>query len=252
MSLQDRLKYAEMKARHQKTLRPWYKKWWGLLIIIIVALLLVATIYYGSYYFKQTQAFLNGETTTGATSEETYAMYLKAISGDGTNYFTGPSDAKITIIEFGDFACPFCQQSAPGLRKIAEEHKDKVKVVFRDYPLHENSIDLALAARCAGAQGKFWEMYDKLYADDEPIAAMGSELQAILVTMAANLDLSTKTFEQCLLDRRFISKIKKDFDDAELLEAEGTPTWFINNYSITGHLPEDRLREIINGLLETH
>ena len=251
MSLQERMRYAEMKARHQQALKPWHKKWWGWLSIALGIVFLAFLAFYGSIYLKQTLAFLKG-TAEVVSPEEEKAAYLQAINGDGTNYFTGPENAKVTIIEFGDFACPYCRQSAPGIRKIAADYKDQVKIVFRDYPLHENSIDLALAARCAGLQGKFWEMHDKFYLEHEPISATGAELQAILVTLAANLNISTKAFEQCLLDRSLVAKIKKDFDDAELLGVEGTPTWFINNNDVLGYIPEDRLREIIDGLLASY
>lgn len=248
MSLSERLKYAEMKARHSKVLRPWYKKWWGILIITLSALIFLLLALASAYVANQVKSILAGETIEQPT-EQDFQLYLEAVAGDDTNYYTGPAEAKVTIIEFGDFSCPFCRESAPGLRKVAQEYIDKVKVVYRDYPLHDNSIDLALAARCAGEQGKFWEMHDEFFLYKAPTDAVGAELKSLLMGLADEMKFDKSRFEKCFDDRRYILQIKKDYDDGELVQIEGTPTWFINNYMITGHLPEERLRELIDGLL---
>lgn len=247
MSLEERLKYAEMKARHTKTLLPWYKKWWGILTIILAALFFMSLMWASVYVITQVQEMLR--TDTSLSIEEQYELYLKAINGDGTNFFTGPLNAAVTIVEFADFSCPFCRESAPGLRRIALDYQDKVRVIYRDYPLHENSIDLALAARCAGEQGRFWDMHDQFFIHKTETTATGQELREMLVGLAMDMSLDVARFDRCLEDKRYIHQIKKDFDDGEWLEIVGTPTFFINNHSITGHVPEEKLRELIDGLL---
>lgn len=248
MSLNERLKYAEMKARHSKVLRPWYKKWWGVLTIILAIILFLLLAVASAYVANQVKDIIAGESTEQPT-EQDFQTYLQAVTGDGTNFYTGPAEAKVTIIEFGDFSCPFCRESAPGLRRIAKEFENEVKVIYRDYPLHDNSIDLALAARCAGEQGQFWEMHDQFYLYKAPTEATGAELKSLIMSLVEEMKLDQARFEKCFDDRRYILKIKKDYDDGELVQIEGTPTWFVNNYMITGHLPEERLRELINGLL---
>jgi len=251
MSLKERLKYAQMKARHSDMLRPWYNKWWGILLISLAIIFFILLAVASAYVINQVQYMLNEEAASQPTQQD-YQTYLQAIKGDGSNYFTGPAEAPVTIIEFGDFSCPYCQSSAVGLRKIAKDYADNVKIVFRDYPLHDNSIDLALAARCAGEQGKFWEMHDLFYLDSEQTDATGEDLRVIFNNAATTIGLDTVKFTKCLDDRRYILQIKRDYDDGELLSIDGTPTWFINNYMITGDLPENYFREMIDGLLPSN
>ncbi len=248
MSLDERIKYAAMKARHSDVLRPWYKKWWGIGLIGAAVLFFILLAVASAYVANQVQNILKGEENPLITQQD-YEAYFQAIQGDGTNYHTGPTDATVTIIEFGDFACPFCRTSTPGLRKIAEEYQDRVKVIYRDYPLHDNSIDLALAARCAGEQGRFWDMHDQIFLYKAETTAVGAELREMLMSLATEMELNISQFDKCFTDRRYILQIKKDYDDGELLSIDGTPTWFVNNHMITGHLPEEQLRELVDGLL---
>jgi protein-disulfide isomerase len=164
MSLQERVQYAAMKARHENKLRPWYKKWWGIILIIIISLLLIFIIAAGIYVVKQIQNINSGVSLE--TIEDQRAKYLKAINGVSDNTW-GAKNATITIVEFSDFACPYCKLSYPGLKMIREKYPDKVKIVYRDYPLHDNSIFLALSARCAGEQGKFSEAHDILFENQD-------------------------------------------------------------------------------------
>lgn len=246
MSLEERIKYAEMKARHARSLRPWYKKWWGVLIIISLALIGIILVVSGFYVankvkeiqLMQAQSYL----------DEQRQAYLQAINGSGGDYSFGAASPQITIVEFSDFACPFCAQSATGLRAVAKEYGGKLKIVFRDYPLHDNSIDLALAARCAGAQGKFWEFHDYLFAHQDSLTASSTELQTKLLSAAQEQNLNTGEFSTCLENKTYLEQIKNDFQDGETLELQGTPTWFINSYRLTGALSEDKIRELVTGL----
>jgi len=132
MSLEERVQYAKMKARHKNELRPWYAKWWGVILIIITSIILIFIIAAGIYVVKEIQAINNG--TVEQNTETQVKNYLAAING-GTDNFWGPSDAPVTIVEFSDFACPFCKQSHPGLKNIREKYGDKVRIVYRDYTL---------------------------------------------------------------------------------------------------------------------
>jgi len=246
MSLAERLKYAEMKARHAQKLKPWYKKWWGVLVLCIVALLLIFLIASVFYVINKVKEIKLEESQKSVSAER--EAYQAAIIGGG-NYSSGTSAPQITIVEFSDFACPFCQQSSNVIKKITEQYKDKVKFVYRDYPLHDNSIELALSARCAGEQGKFWEFHDLLFVNQDKLTASGAELNTSLLTIAESLKINTEQFNSCIETKKYYTQIKRDFDDGEKLQIEGTPTWFINNYPLTGYIPEDKFLELINGLL---
>lgn len=249
MSLEERLKYADMKARHQNALRPWYKKWWGVLTLVILGLILIVAVVSGLYLNDQVKQILKEQKQTSL--EQQQQNYLKIVNGVSSHYYLGAADAPVTIVEFGDFACPFCQQSAAGIRKVAAKYPAQVKIVWRDYPIvNENSIILSLAARCAGEQGKFWEFHDSLFSKQAELAAavssdaFGNQLDAL----AAGLNLSVGQFDECLSAGKYLEQINQDYQDGETLELTGTPTWFINDYyRIIGPLSENKLEELING-----
>jgi len=251
MSLNERLDYVAMKARHKNLLLPWYKKWWGIFILCLAGLLLIGVISSGIYVIKKIRDIKSGKLEI--SQEEQWQNYVNAINGDGTNYYMGQASSTITIVEFGDFACPYCQSSAAATEEMRIKYQDRIKFIYRDYPLHENSIDLALAARCAGEQNKFWQMHDSLFAHQDVLSAAtttNDELKTDLLNIASDLNLGIGQFAACLDDRRYIGRIKKDYEDGELLEIDGTPTWYVNNYRITGSMDAEKMEELITGLIK--
>src|SRR5712692_8675866 len=140
--------------------------------------------------------------------------------------FKGAANAKVAIIEFSDFQCPFCgRYDKDTYPQLIKDYVDtgKVKYVWRDYPLgfHPNAQKAAEAAHCAGEQGKFWEMHDRLFANQQTIAA------ADLPKHAEALQLNTSMFEQCLDSGRYAADIKKDVDFGNNNGISGTPSFFI-------------------------
>ena len=246
MSLNERLKFAQMKARHSKLLIPWYKKWWGIVIIIIIFLFILDIVL---IYAQELNKIKNPAPIDQKTLDEQRTIRLNAIKGPGDNFFYGTSSPQVTIVEFADFSCPYCRDSYAGMRKVTEEFKDKVRIIYRDYTLHKNSLDEAIGARCAGEQNKFWEMHDVLFANQNRLTS-SETITSDLNSIAAELKLNTEQFSACLTSQKYLDKIKRDFDDAEILQIKGTPTWFVNNYEITGYLSEEKFREMINGLIK--
>jgi protein-disulfide isomerase len=127
--------------------------------------------------------------------------------------FKGLANAKVAIIEFSDFQCPFCgRYDKETYPVILKDYVDtgKIKYVWRDYPLsfHQNAQKAAEAAHCAGEQGKFWEMHDRLFANQQNLAA------ADLPKHAEALLIDTSLFQKCLDSGRYAADIKKDIDVA--------------------------------------
>jgi protein-disulfide isomerase len=140
--------------------------------------------------------------------------------------FKGPANAKVAVIEFSDYQCPFCGRYDKDVYpRIIKEYVDtgKIKYVWRDYPLsfHQNAQKAAEAAHCAGEQGKFWDMHDRLFANQQNIAA------ADLPKHAEALQLNTSSFQQCLDSGRYAADIKKDVDFGNNNGISGTPSFFI-------------------------
>lgn len=248
MSIDERIKYLEMKERHKGKLRPWYKKWWGVTLIIIAIIVLAAAVAAGIYIVKEVKNIRNGNNA--AFQEAEIKKITAAIDGRDENYHLGSAEAKVKIVVFSDYACPYCQQSAPVVRDLAKKYGNKIQITVRDYPLHSNSVALALAGNCAGAQGKFWEMYDSLFTQQDKLSALqGDALTAQLEKLATGLKIDTEKFNSCLTDKTYLYRLNDDFSDAELLGLSGTPTWFVNRYKITGFYPEENFVTMIDGLL---
>lgn len=248
MSLEERFKYAAMKARHKNAARPWYKKWWGAIIIIILGLIFILLVFSSLYIVNKAKEILNEESRT--MTQEQLQAYLREINGNGLNYFLGTNAPQATIVEFGDFACPFSRASAAAVSQIGAEYKDKIKIIWRDYLRNEDSIDLAVSARCAGEQGKFWEMHDGLFANQDNFASSTEERKSELISLAQGLQLNIDSFTTCLNNRKYLDQIKADYEDGNKLEIIGTPTWFINNYTFAGVITAEKLRELVAGVVK--
>jgi protein-disulfide isomerase len=158
------------------------------------------------------------------------------------SYWTGSAKPKVVIVFFSDFACPYCQQTFGKLREASIRHADAVKLIYRDFPMHEESLTLAMSARCAGEQGLFWPMHDKLF--QNPGLSTAEEMGALATQIGAD----TARFRQCLDSRKHYDRIKQDADDGTRYGVEGTPTIFINGHKLTGAISQEILEKAINEL----
>jgi protein-disulfide isomerase len=159
----------------------------------------------------------------------------------------GPADAPITIVEWSDFQCPFCARVEETLTRLRQDYPDKLRFVWRDMPLpfHEQARPAALAARAAGAQGKFWAMHDRLYADH--VAPLG---RARFEKEAAELGLDGKRFWAALDAEEGKSAIDADILAGTKAGASGTPTFFINGKVLTGAQPYETFKARIDDELK--
>lgn len=249
MDLEERTKYLELKERYKQKLRPWYKKWWGILILSILALFLILGTVIGLYILNLSKQ-IKAENAYNQTVNVSATMKM-AINGLGTNYFMGTENAPLTIIEFSDFACPYCQQAHKIIRDAVAKYPGKIKAVYRDMPLHDNSIDLALSARCAGEQGKFWEMHDLLFENQSSLTATGDALTPTLNSLVGTLGIDTDKYNTCYTSKKYLSDIGTDYGDGAALSLVGTPTWFLNEKRLSGYLPEEDFFKLIEGMLLT-
>jgi predicted DsbA family dithiol-disulfide isomerase len=154
----------------------------------------------------------------------------------------GPENAPVTIVEFSDFQCPFCQKSQEVLKQIRQKYGDRVRLVYRDFPLpdiHPQAPKAAVAARCAGEQGKFWPYHDVLFANQQRLD------QTDLVRYARDLGLSTAQFEQCLSTDKFADAIADDIAEARSLGLSSTPMFFVNGRVLIGAQPFENFQKII-------
>ena len=153
----------------------------------------------------------------------------------------GPEAAPVTIIEFSDYECPFCKRAEPTVKKVLDTYGDKVRLVYRNYPLefHATARPAAEASACAAAQGKFWEYHDKLFASSDLTDAK-------LKSLAGELGLDQAKFDECFDKKQFKADIDKDMADASSVGVSGTPAFFINGRMISGAQPFEKFKEIID------
>ena len=163
------------------------------------------------------------------------------VSADDDPY-KGPETAPITIIQFAEFQCPYCGKAGEAVEQVMKEYDGKVKMVFRDFPLsfHDRAIPAAVAANCAGEQNKYWEMHDQMMANQRSLSVED------LKGYATNIGLDIPKWELCLQDPKQEEEVKKDMDDGSVAGVSGTPAFFINGIMLSGALPFERFKEVID------
>ena len=150
----------------------------------------------------------------------------------------GPADAPVTLVEYGDYQCPYCGAAYGIIKSIQQRLGNELRFVFRNFPLnqaHPMAQLAAEAAEAAGAQGKFWEMHDALFENQDQL---GQELVETLVT---RLQLDAARFEADLEERKFQSRVKLDFMGGVRSGVNGTPGFFINGQRYDGSWDEEPL-----------
>jgi len=155
----------------------------------------------------------------------------------------GNPKARVMIVEFSDYQCPFCGQVESTLKSVLAKHEDTVALAFRDMPIvqiHPLAQGAAEASRCAGEQGKFWEYHDLLFGDQGSLDRNG------LIVKAAKLQLDAKKFEACISSEKFKAQVLQDNQDGLRAGVSGTPGFFINGIFVSGAQPEAAFDKIID------
>lgn len=152
----------------------------------------------------------------------------------------GPTDAAITLVEYGDFECPYCGRAYREVETLRERLGGKLRFVFRNFPIpesHPHAIRAAEAAEAADKQGKYWDMFDMLYTHQ---GALDDEH---LMDYARTLSLDTRAFRAELESDAALPEIRDDVDSGLASGVEGTPTFFINGEMYEGPLDADSLED---------
>jgi predicted DsbA family dithiol-disulfide isomerase len=158
----------------------------------------------------------------------------------------GSPEAAVTIVEFADFQCPYCQSVQPILKEVLSKYKGKVRIGFRDFPLrqiHPQAQQAAEAARCAGDQGKFWEYHDLLYANQTRLDPLSLE------EYARTAGLDREPFAACLASGKFKVLIESDLQAGAASGVSGTPAFYINGVLLSGSQPASAFESIIESEL---
>jgi len=155
----------------------------------------------------------------------------------------GPADARVTIVEFSDFQCPYCQRAASTVTAVLEKYPDDVRFVYRNLPLdriHPNARGAAEAAACADEQGQFWAYHDKLFQNNR---ALGKE---DLLRYASDAGLDPALFQACVDERRFKDKVEADLQAARAAGISSTPSFVVNGVLLSGAQPAEAFYKLID------
>jgi len=148
-------------------------------------------------------------------------------------HIRGNPDAPVTLEEFGDFECPSCKNVATFLDQVVKEYEPQVRVIFRNFPLamHEHSREAALAAEAAGLQGRFWEMHDRLFQEQE-VWSSGTDAQVLFDSYAETLGLDVNQFRKDVKGDKVRERLESDLARARSLGVEVAPTLFIDRRQV--------------------
>jgi protein-disulfide isomerase len=143
----------------------------------------------------------------------------------------GPDDAPVTLVEYGDYECPYCGMAYPIVKRAQQELGNRLRFIFRNFPLaeaHPHARQAAQAAEAAAAQGKFWEMHDMLFEHQDALEPQD------LIGYAESLDLDITRFEKDLEAGTYAKKVRDDFRSGVKSGVNGTPTFFVNGERYDG------------------
>ena len=236
---------------HQKTSNDTTK----ILSYIVVALIAFS----GGYLVRH----LTGPTSGSAPTADAHQGAAAAPSGEqgdsaagdtkipiGNSPTLGPKDAPVTIVEYSDFECPFCQKGFKRMEKIRENFPKKVRLVFKHYPLpfHKNAKPAARAAMAAGEQGKFWEMHDRLF--EKQGAWKKGNVKEITAGWAKEMGLDAAKFKKDFDKESYGKTIQAEMKEGQKLGVKGTPHFFINGEALSGAQPYNRFESVVKSKIK--
>ena len=204
--------------------------WWGLGIVVIIGMLLSGK-------------FLGGSTTPPATNEE--ATNILTVAAD--DHSKGSSDAKVTLVEYLDFECEACGAYYPLIKQLAAEFPNDLRVVTRYFPLpgHKNSMTAALAVEAASKQGKYWEMHDTLFENQEKWGNKAVPTPQVFEEYAKQIGLDMEKFKTDVADPAIRARVQRDFDASEKLGNNSTPSLFVSSKKIENPRSYEALKALI-------
>ncbi len=163
--------------------------------------------------------------------------------------FVGPQQSPVTIVEFGDYECPFCKAFAPKFRALMQKYGDRVFFQYRDFPIsdiHDQAQKAAEAAECVKTQkpALYWQYHDVLYQNQDQLNEQAFE------SFARALGVDMVSWNSCMQSGKMKDEVLKDYQDGLAAGVSGTPTVFINGVRIAGVIPKDRFIQVIEELLD--
>ncbi len=229
---------------------------------LVLTIILIPLVYLGALTFDFYGKIKSGEMKSLEDRRLQRSISLVAANADVTQEDLdrlkpvglvpeiGNRNAKVTVVEFVDYQCPYCKEVSIPVRRVMEGMRDQVHFVIRDYPIpeiHPDARNAALAANCVLEQGQkaYWRYSELLFADQNRLSLEGLQQSALL----ANINVAR--FDECMTERRYDLKIDRDMEVGRQAGVEGTPTFFVNGVKYEGVFNEKELTQIVNYFLES-
>ena len=156
-------------------------------------------------------------------------MSALKLAVNSADHHQGNVNAATTLVEYGDFQCPYCRRAHPLVKRLLKEKGNELHFVFRNFPLrsiHPHAYISATSAEAAGKQGKFWEMHDLIFENQDKLNTN------YLLSLAEDIGLDLVQFAQDLKSKKILDKTEKDFESGIRSGVNGTPTFFLNGYPL--------------------
>ena len=210
---------------------------------VLLGLPVLLIILIGLFLFLSKEYSFNKTEKVEEKSSLVLDSYLSDILYEENNNFVlGSRNNLVRIVGFSDFACVYCKSASKVVRELFLKYPNKVKLVFRDYPLHTDnliSLKAALASRCANEQNKFLEMHDRLFLSDQQFD------DNKITKYATQIGLNMDQFNNCIRSEKYIPNIQKDLKAGINLQVNGTPVFFINGIKAEGVFTVEQFENII-------
>ncbi len=164
-----------------------------------------------------------------------------------SDHVRGNKNAKVTIVEFSDYQCPFCSRFHDTMKEVMQKYPKDVRWIFKHFPLdsiHPYARKAAEAAECAGEQNKFWEYSDAIYANQDKLN------DEYIVSAGKDVGLNEAKFKSCLDSGKFTKKVDEDMSYGQSLGVQGTPGSFVNGQAIPGAVPFSEIEKLIKAALK--
>jgi len=219
----------------------------GIAVISVAALLIINSKSSGEVKGEKVAQPVADAGNNQPSAQEPQYQSIPPIRDD--DYIKGDRSAKVEVVEYSDFQCPYCLRHNDTMDQIIKNYQNKIAVVFRHFPLtsiHPEAQKAAEAAECAGEQGKFWEMHDLLFQANANSTMSVDQWKK----EAANLKLNTQQFDSCLDSGKYANKVAQEQSGGAAAGVQGTPATFINGEIISGAVPYEQIKAVIEAKLK--
>lgn len=228
--------------------KKWYREPWGIVVIFVAIIIVLVAAIFGANVWQNYRNLKNPSesNTTGLIQAENTlnsALFDQMLTSANPTF--GKATAKVKIVEFADFSCSACRKFFPGFRRVMNQYKNEIFVVFHNYLLSDASQKFAEAGLCANDQGKFWPLHDLMYQNQTGLSVEN------IKKMAVQIGLDIAKFNDCLNSEKYAEAVRSDTNAGALAGVEYTPTLYVNGYKLVGAGSEESLKAIIEKILNT-